>query len=337
MIPKVSILIPAYNAQKWIKNSIKSAINQTYQNKEIIVVDDGSIDNTFLFAKQFESNTVKIIKTKNNGACAARNYAFSLSMGDYIQWLDADDILAPDKIEKQMDYVKMNPDPKILISGTFLKFYSRLKSAEYFNNYLYEDFYPIDWLITHFEKEAIMYPHAWLVSRQLAVLAGPWNENLRINQDGEYFARVVSKASFVKYIKEAKCYYRRGNTKSISNTRTMLTIKYLSLANNLCVDTLISLENSIRTRKAAFIFLQRFVSRILFIDDLSIVVENNNRIESLGGSKVVRSYTSLKFKFFSKLFGRSLARKSKSILWDLEIKLKSFWDFIFSIFFNDRV
>src|SRR2546421_1094622 len=98
----VSILIPAYNAEKWIGDSIKSALSQTWPQTEIIIVDDESSDNTLHIAKQYESRSVKVLTQPHAGASAARNKALSFAQGEYIQWLDADDLLAPDKISKQL-------------------------------------------------------------------------------------------------------------------------------------------------------------------------------------------------------------------------------------------
>ena len=102
MQPLVSILVPAYNSEEWIGDSIRSALAQTWQRKEIIVVDDGSRDRTAEAARRFASKEVKVVSTENRGAAAARNHALQLSQGDYIQWLDADDLLSPDKIERQL-------------------------------------------------------------------------------------------------------------------------------------------------------------------------------------------------------------------------------------------
>ncbi len=102
MKPLVSILIPAYNAENWIASTIKSAVDQTWPNKEIIVIDDGSTDKTAEIARRFSAKNVKIVSTENRGLPAAVNYAYQLSQGDYIQELDSDDLLAPDKIEKQL-------------------------------------------------------------------------------------------------------------------------------------------------------------------------------------------------------------------------------------------
>ena len=103
MKPLVSILIPAFNAEQYIADSIRSAMAQTCPRKEIIVVDDGSTDNTLAIARQFETDGVRVVAQDNQGAAAARNRLFSLSKGDYLQWLDADDLLAPDNIARQME------------------------------------------------------------------------------------------------------------------------------------------------------------------------------------------------------------------------------------------
>ena len=98
MTPLVSILIPAYNAEQWIADTIESALAQTWSHKEIIVVNDGSKDHTLSIVDEFSSRGVLVASQKNCGEAAARNKALSFCSGDYIQWLDADDILAPDKI-----------------------------------------------------------------------------------------------------------------------------------------------------------------------------------------------------------------------------------------------
>ncbi len=100
--PLVSVLIPAYNAAPWVAKAIGSALAQDWPRIEIIVVDDGSRDSTLRAARQFESKRVKVVAQENQGAAVARNRALSLAQGDYIQWLDADDLLAPDKITQQL-------------------------------------------------------------------------------------------------------------------------------------------------------------------------------------------------------------------------------------------
>src|ERR1700744_3507890 len=101
-MPLVSIIIPVYNSEKYLSDAIQSAINQTWSDTEIIIIDDGSTDNSLQVAQQFISEKVKIFHQENKGASVARNYGLTKAKGDYIQFLDADDILSNNKIEAQM-------------------------------------------------------------------------------------------------------------------------------------------------------------------------------------------------------------------------------------------
>src|SRR6478609_3988332 len=94
--PLVSIIIPVYNAEKFIGETLKSVFSQTWVNKEIIVVNDGSTDATLSLLTQIDHPQLKIISQKNIGASKAKQCGFENANGDYIQYLDADDILSPD-------------------------------------------------------------------------------------------------------------------------------------------------------------------------------------------------------------------------------------------------
>src|ERR1700748_2090499 len=107
--PLVSVCIPAYNAEKYIGQTITSVLEQSYAYLEIIVVDDGSIDHTFPVAKAYENGRVLVLRQENKGAGAARNTALAAAKGDYIQFLDADDLLSPDKIARQVELLSDRP------------------------------------------------------------------------------------------------------------------------------------------------------------------------------------------------------------------------------------
>ena len=147
MKPLVSILIPAYNAGPWVADAIHSALRQSWPQREIIVVDDGSKDDTLAIAQRFAGAGVTVVTQKNAGAAAARNAAFALSKGDYIQWLDADDLLADDKIARQMERVEKNPDKKILWSSEWGRFLYRPCRAHFESTPLCADQPPVEWLV----------------------------------------------------------------------------------------------------------------------------------------------------------------------------------------------
>jgi glycosyltransferase involved in cell wall biosynthesis len=212
----VSILIPAYNASKWIPQCIESAIGQTWRKKEIIVVDDGSQDATLKIAKKYERHGVLVKSQANNGASAARNKALSLAHGSYIQWLDADDILAPDKIEKQMVLAEGGKDSRILLSSAWGEFYTKVDKAIFSPNLLWQDLNPSEWLYRKINHNLWMAIQAWLVSRKLTELAGPWNEKLFRDNDGEYFCRILMYARRIQFVKESVSFVR-GSTGGISS------------------------------------------------------------------------------------------------------------------------
>lgn len=92
----VSIIIPCFNASRWIAETIESCLQQTYSNIEIIVIDDGSTDNSLLIIKNYE-NQITYQSIPHNGGNYARNLGLKLSSGEYIQFLDADDYILPKK------------------------------------------------------------------------------------------------------------------------------------------------------------------------------------------------------------------------------------------------
>lgn len=107
--PLVSVIIPIYNREKTLKRAINSAISQTYSNIEIILVDDGSIDNSVKIAKTYGSNNITIIELKRNqGASAARNTGIMAAKGEYVAFLDSDDEWLNNKLEKQIKYMLSN-------------------------------------------------------------------------------------------------------------------------------------------------------------------------------------------------------------------------------------
>jgi glycosyltransferase involved in cell wall biosynthesis len=113
----VSVLIPCYNNEAFVAEAIESALGQTYPNIEVIVVDDGSTDNSLQVIKSYDGR-IKWLTGPNRGACAARNTAFCLSQGEFIQFLDADDLLLPGKIEKQMPSLLSGTADVVLCKGT---------------------------------------------------------------------------------------------------------------------------------------------------------------------------------------------------------------------------
>jgi glycosyltransferase involved in cell wall biosynthesis len=178
----------------------------------------------------FRSEKVKVYQQENAGTCNARNKAFEYSTGDFIQYLDADDLLSEDKITEQIKLFEKYGS-SIVASCRWDKFYQDPEEATFPHRYQDKDWeYPIDWLINSWEGKGVGQTSIWLTPRKLIENAGPWNESLQINQDGEFFNRVLLQASAIKYSPKAKVYYRTGNPESISRKASRAKAESLLLS-----------------------------------------------------------------------------------------------------------
>jgi glycosyltransferase involved in cell wall biosynthesis len=118
--PKVSVIIPTLNRADFIKESINSVLSQTYQDFEIIVIDDGSTDNTREIVEGYDNEKIKYFYQKNSGLNSARNTGIRNSKGEYISYLDSDDIWHPYKLEKQVAILDKNSDIGLVYCGSSL-------------------------------------------------------------------------------------------------------------------------------------------------------------------------------------------------------------------------
>ncbi len=125
--PLVSIVIPAYNAQNFIARSLKSALRQTYENIEVIVIDDGSTDKTGEIVRSYQDPRIKYSYQENQWLGAARNAGIRKSKGRYITFLDADDFFLPEKVQRQVDFLEKKPEYDIVYCSV-LHFYTERPS-----------------------------------------------------------------------------------------------------------------------------------------------------------------------------------------------------------------
>jgi O-antigen/teichoic acid export membrane protein/glycosyltransferase involved in cell wall biosynthesis len=306
--PLVSILIPAYNAQEWIADTIQSAIAQTWTRKEIIVVDDGSTDRTAAIARQFEANGVRVVTQENQGAAAARNTACGLSHGDYIQWLDADDLLEPDKIAWQMDALRKSGSKWTLLSGAWGKFMYRPWRAKFDPTALWCDLSSVEWLHRKLEQNIYMQTATWLVSRELTEAAGPWDTRLLGDDDGEYFCRVLLASEGVRFVREAKVYYRSFGYDSLGYvglSARKCEAHWLSM--QLHMTYLRSLEDTSRSRAACMRYLRNCL--IYFYPEKSGIVEQAEQSALELGERLGKPNLSWKYGWVKAFFGWEQAKQ----------------------------
>ncbi|KAB1067022.1 glycosyltransferase family 2 protein [Tamlana haliotis] len=221
-IPLVSIIIPTYNAVDLLPETVESALQQTYKNIEIIVIDDGSTDTTKALFDEFQQKGVHSYTIKNQGASNARNIGLSKSKGEYIQFLDADDILHPNKIELQVENMLLeNADLSYTTWAHFSTDINRHSTFKFKDINFPKICTGKEMMISFGMQNWFMPVFCWLTHKSLIEKAGNWNIEITNNDDGEYFSRVLYNAKKVICINQILSYYRVLPTISLSNLNSV--------------------------------------------------------------------------------------------------------------------
>jgi len=183
---RISVIIPTYNRGKVLERAIKSVLAQTYTNFELIVVDDGSTDNTSRILSKF-AEKIRYFSKLHGGVSSARNFGLEKSEGTWVAFLDSDDYWLPEKLERQMQYLQENPE--ILIVQTDEKWIRRgiyvnpMKKHRKYSGWIFPQCLPL----------CIVSPSAVLVHQKVFNDVGVFDENLPVCEDYDLWLRIASK------------------------------------------------------------------------------------------------------------------------------------------------
>lgn len=220
----VSIIIPTFNRADVIHETLESIALQKYTNFECIIVDDGSTDDTVNTVKKIISKDSRFSihhrpANRKKGAGSCRNYGYELSKGAYINWIDSDDLMSPNKIQSQIQKLMKSESEVATCKWGRFKESNDLVVKEYGT---YRDFNTGQELLAAYGTYGTFFPsHSFLISRSLVIKAGFWNEFLKINQDGEFFCRVLINAGKVAFADDTHVMYRlpkTGNTSHVQDS-----------------------------------------------------------------------------------------------------------------------
>lgn len=213
MSPKVSIIIPVFNGESFIRRAIESCLSQDYDNVEIIVIDDGSTDGTATIIESYvKSSAVRYVYQQNAERSAARNHGVRISNGEYIQFLDADDELLPAKIKTQVTILKTDPTLAAVYSATSFQengrkikqlFYKPKKSIV--EEMILTNFIPINSLL--FRKDALF----------------DFDESIRLLEDWKLLLQVLAEGRNIVGIGSLLCVVNIHSENSSRNRVEMAT------------------------------------------------------------------------------------------------------------------
>jgi len=220
-VPKVSILIPCFNAECWVNEAIESALEQTWPNKEVIVVDDGSTDDSREIIKSF-GDKIRYLFEPNRGGNSCRNQLLKLATGDWVQFLDADDYLLPDKIAMQM---RMISGADVIYGPVLL----RTEASNHASDKLSIPDSGAD-LYERWIRWQVCQTGGVLWRRGSLLQIGGWNESFFCCQDNEVCLRAIRAGFKFAYCPEPGTVYRiwsegtvcRKNPKQLIQIKTLL-------------------------------------------------------------------------------------------------------------------
>lgn len=209
-MPCCSIIIPAYNAIKYLPETLESVLNQSFTDFEVLIINDGSYDNIIEWAAQIEDPRVKFISQKNQGVSAARNLGIENARGEYIAFLDADDLWDSTKLEKQLKLFQKNPDSGLIHTEmALIDEESKLLGRKFTSNV------EGNALKQLLEQNTIV-TSSVIVRRSCLETVGNFDNNLTSSEDWELWVRIASVYP-IALIKEPLVFYRQHPNNTTNN------------------------------------------------------------------------------------------------------------------------
>ena len=205
----VSVIIPTYNYGKYIMEAIESILSQTHQDFEILIVDDGSTDNTKSIVTRIASPKIRYIITEHFGIAHARNVGIQNSKGNYIAWLDADDIWTQEKLEKQLEYLMKHDDCEVVFCIC--------------RNFVDEG----NTELTQRQKELLSADVSYafpsgLYRKEIFEKVGLFTEKLEYAEDTEWYYRAQVIGLDMKHRLDEICYLRRIHDGNLSQSHQIV-------------------------------------------------------------------------------------------------------------------
>lgn len=218
MGPIVSIIIPCHNADQWVAEAIQSCLEQSYRPIEIIIIDDGSTDDSLAIIKHYGerySDLIRYESQPNRGAPSARNRGFELTHGDYIQWLDADDRIGPQKLQHQVPILK--DDKADVVTGWWRQF-TEEKPGLFVEGPLRKPLLADDPVASLVDDAGWAPASSYLMTRAVVEAVGGWNEALTCMQDVDFILGIAMNGARF-FVAPCLCGYYRRPLRSTVSTR----------------------------------------------------------------------------------------------------------------------
>jgi glycosyltransferase involved in cell wall biosynthesis len=303
--PLVSIIIAAYNAERFLVDAVQSVLSQTWKRTEVIVVDDGSTDGTLQVARSFRCARVNVLTGEHCGQPSAANRGFLLSQGDLIKFFDADDVLSPNFIELQIGRLQGQSD--VVATATYRRFYDSPAKAGLPCEVIRADLHGLDWLVQAFGSDSMLALPLWLIPRSVFDRSGLWDERLSLEADYEFITRVLLNVKEVRFTPGATYYYRCGLPESLSQQTTRQMVESAALSVTLITQHLLGADDSPSMRRLCANLFQGFIYTH-YPEQPELAERMALRVRDLGGSDLAPTGPP-SFRVLRRLIGWRFARR----------------------------
>jgi GT2 family glycosyltransferase len=310
-IPAISVVMPCYNASKHIADAIRSALEQTFKDVELIVIDSGSQDSSREIIQDFAGDKrlmfVPVERKDAPSAAAARNEGLRRARGEYVKFMDADDVIHPEMLERQLARVQGRED--CVASSEWGRFYNDdLSTYTPSRQSVWRDMDAREWLVESWMNARPMTQCGmFLLPRPLLERTGGWDEKLTLIDDFEFFTRVLCASQQVLFTPGCPLYYRSGVTGSLSGATGTKAVESAFLSATAAVDHLLSKRSDARTKKACANIMQDLIYTYYpFCAELA--AQAGKRVRELGGADIAPG-GGRKFHLLRRLLGWKAARR----------------------------
>ena len=300
---KVSIIIPLYNSEAYIAQTIDSCLAQTHDNIEIIVVENGSTDQGYQIVKSIDDKRLSVYQIPKPNAAAARNYGYHKAKGAYIVFLDADDMLAPNKIELQLTAISKKPEGWVACCA-WAKFKTNTKEAIITPQEVWYIQNPITWCINSWMGGGMMIPGCWLMPKSIIEQAGLWDENLSLHDDGEFMCRVILASKGNVFVENTVVYYRQQDNSLSRQHKSKMAAESALLVYKSYQKEILKFQDSKLTKRALARNFSRFIYEY-YPAHAQLIKEAYREINELGVKAPLVGSAS--FKLIQRIVGFKLA------------------------------
>ena len=285
--PTISVVIPAFNAARFITDAIESVLTQSFHDLEVVVVDDGSDDETAEMVRRINDPRVQFIQQENQGQSVAINTGVENSKGTYIKLMDSDDWINPTHLESQLSAIQGRQD--LVAScrwGYFVENFANPLVKEEHSNQDYDS--GLEWLVDSLTKDAgMMGGWMWLIPRNLWLKTGGYHLDLSYcpNNDFQFSISLLLESAGVRFANDAIYSYRKGVSNALSGQSNRNAMASIFAATDMGTSLLLAIEDSPRIRKICADRFQKWLFRF-YPEYPDIASETENKVKQLGGSSL---------------------------------------------------